>query len=77
MFSLAIWLNQPFKISNSEAPKTAVMWFHSDKSVSDTSGFHKASVCYHDVSPAELCRPILICPVIYQSAGITSSGTVR
>lgn len=29
---------------------------------------HKASVSYHDVSPAK--RPVLICPVFYQSACI-------
>ena len=40
--------------------------------VSITSGFHKTSVSYHDVTPAELCRPVLIRPVIYQSAGVAS-----
>lgn len=55
-----VWVNWRFYV--------ICVRFDTSASLRAPVGLHKASVSYHDVSPAE--RPVLICPVFYQSACI-------
>lgn len=73
VFFFVIWVSWPFNFQIRESLNLQLcgllairmsewyLWFSQSLSVS-----------YHDVTPAKLCRPVLICPVIYQSAGVSS-----
>lgn len=62
-----VWVNWRFCF---RIRKITFIYVRFDMSASPRApvDLHKASVSYHDVSPAE--RPVLICPVFYQSACI-------
>lgn len=62
-----VWVNWCFCFCIRKIPFIYVR-FDTSASLRAPVGLHKASVSYHDVSPAE--RPVLICPVFYQSACI-------